>query len=97
MLFGEAWDRLPQPPGYSAELVVIGPERVDRFTLGVHVPRLSGSDVERIHRLWFEAVQVAGPGIHHKDVVAAALDGLEDDLQGDRRPLAIARLKTRRV
>jgi len=63
-----------------------------RFSLGAHAPDLSPADVERIHALWVEAVKNVGPGIHHRDIVAAALTSLEFEL-AHRRTDAIARIK----
>jgi hypothetical protein len=66
---------------------------VKRFSLGAHTPDLSSADVERIHRLWTEAVKVIGSDIHHRDIVTTALQGLEDDLHGARREQTIQRLR----
>ncbi len=59
--------------------------RAQRFTLGAHAPDLSPDDVERIHRLWLEAVKAVGPDVHHRDIVTAALGSLEDEMGGARR------------
>ena len=40
--------------------------------------------IERIHILWVEAVKAVGPNVHHRDVVSAALDSLEAELNGNR-------------
>jgi hypothetical protein len=67
---------------------------VKRFSLGAHTPDLSGADIERIHKLWIEAVKVVGPEIHHRDIVTAALQGMEDELHGPHRGRVIDRLRT---
>jgi hypothetical protein len=64
-----------------------------RFSLGAHAPALSAQDIEQIHLMWVEAVKQVGPQVHHRDVVAAALGSLKDELGGDRHELALARLR----
>jgi hypothetical protein len=51
-------------------------------------------DVERIHRLWLDAVARLGPGIHHHDIVTAALGSYEEELRRDGGR-AMARLRGR--
>jgi amino acid transporter len=93
-LVGQAWDRTPHDRALATRLVVQTADgRQQRFSLGAHVPDLSASDVERIHLLWVEAVKAVGPGIHHRDIVSAALDGLEHDMTGARREETIGRLR----
>ena len=92
-LMGEAWDRTPHDRGLATQFVIHGTDaRIHRFLLGAHAPRLTPDDIDRIHRLWTEAVQTIGPSVHHRDVVAAALDSLETELQLDR-PRGIDRVK----
>ena len=94
LLVGEAWDRTPHVMDLSTRFVVLCKNGgVKRFSLGAHTPDLSSDDVERIHKLWVEAVKVVGPEIHHRDIVTAALTGLEDELQGPRRSHAVDRLR----
>ncbi len=91
---GLAWDRTSRDAALSTRLVVYAPDgRAMHFSLGAHAPDLSPGDVERIHLLWVEAVKVVGPGIHHRDIVSAALDGLEHDMTGAKRDEAIGRLR----
>ncbi len=52
-------------------------------------------DVDRIHRLWVDAVRRVGPEIHHRDIVTVALESLEDDLRF--RPDSAADRLRRRV
>jgi hypothetical protein len=49
-------------------------------------------DVERIHRLWLDAVKAVGPDIHHRDIVTAALESLEHEMRSGR-DRAVDRLK----
>jgi amino acid transporter len=84
-LMGEAWDRTPRDRGLATQFVIYGTDgRVHRFFLGAHVPKLTPEDIDRIHRLWTDAVHVIGPSVHHRDVVAAALDSLEQEFRADR-------------
>jgi hypothetical protein len=94
LLVGEAWDRTPHALDLSTRFVVLCKDgRVLRFSLGAHAPELSSADLDHIHRLWVEAVKVIGPDVHHRDVVTAALSGLEEELAGDRREHALALLR----
>ena len=94
LLVGEAWDRAPHDRDITASLVVRGMDgTIRRFSLGAHAPELSPAQVEHIHKLWVEAVRTVGPKIHHRDIVAAALGSLEDELAGERRAEAVERLR----
>jgi hypothetical protein len=96
-LVGEAWDRTPRDASLSTRLVVYtAAGAADRFALGAHAPELSPEDVERIHRLWLDAVKTVGGDIHHRDIVAAALANFEHELAGSRRDDAVARLRQQR-
>jgi amino acid transporter len=90
--FGQVWDRVPHERSLVTELVIHEAGLVKRFSLGAHAPDLSPQDVERIHLLWVEAVKIIGPQVHHRDVVAAALDSLQHEL-ADRPDAAVARLR----
>jgi hypothetical protein len=92
--FGQIWDRIPHDRGLVTELVVHVPDgTIKRFALGAHAPDLSPQDVERIHLLWVEAVKLVGPQVHHRDIVAAALGSLQDELTGDHPEVAVDRLR----
>jgi amino acid transporter len=94
ILLGEAWDRTPHDPDLATRFVVLCKDkRVKRYSLGAHLPDLSSSDIERIHHLWVDAVKDIGPDLHHRDVVAAALSTLEEQLSGDHRQEAVDRLR----
>jgi amino acid transporter len=91
---GAAWDRAPHHLGPATRLVVWCKDgRVKRFALGAHSPELPDSDIERIHSLWVELVGTVGTGVHHRDVVAVALSGLEAELRGEHRAEALDRLR----
>jgi hypothetical protein len=91
---GAAWDRIAQDASLTTRLVVRSPDgHVRAFALGAHAPELSPADVERIHRLWLETVCGDGPPVHHRDIVSAALDIYQEELQRDRAR-AIARLRS---
>lgn len=93
---GEAWDRTPHDRELATRLEVLCNDgRLQIFSLGAHAPTLLPEDVERIHRLWVEAVKVIGPSIHHRDIVTTALETLEDELSGPERDHAIDRLRHR--
>ena len=92
--FGQVWDRIPHDRGLVTELAVHAPDgTVKRFALGAHAPDLSAQDVERIHLLWVEAVKLVGPEVHHRDIVAAALGSLQDELAGAQHDVAVDRLR----
>ncbi len=95
-LLGEAWDRTLHDRKLSTRFAVLRTDgtTVLRFSLGAHTPDLSPEDVERIHLLWVEAVKAVGPNIHHRDIVAAALSSLEEELtSASKRPEAVNRLR----
>jgi hypothetical protein len=94
ILLGEAWDRTPHDPDLATRLVVLCKDKqVKRYSMGAHAPDLSSADIERIHHLWVDAVKDIGPDLHHRDVVAAALTTLEDQLSGEHRQEAVDRLR----
>jgi len=91
---GEAWDRTPHDRGLAVRLEVYRADgRVAQFSLGAHVPALSATDVERIHRVWVDAVKDLGVGVHHRDIVSIAMDALESELAGPRRREVLERLR----
>jgi amino acid transporter len=92
---GEAWERLPQKPRHQVLFRVVHPEgRFEDFTLGVHPPRFRDQDLQLIHRLWLDVTQEeALAHVHHRDVVALALDRLAGELHGGRRPEILHRLR----
>ncbi|HZR24981.1 MAG TPA: APC family permease [Vicinamibacterales bacterium] len=90
---GEAWERTPHDSALATELTVLSADgHLRRFALGAHAPHLSVDDVSHIHQIWLEAVKRAGPDVHHRDIVCAALDSFDDELQHDP-DRALARLR----
>jgi hypothetical protein len=87
---GEAWDRIDKSKDVRSRLVAYHLSgEVETFLLGPHAPPLSREDLDLIHRLWLDAVSRYGLGVHHRDVVRAALERLEEDLSGAEREQAI--------
>ncbi len=83
-LMGAAWDRTPRDRALTTQFVLHAVDgRVQRFALGAHAPSLTPEDIERIHKLWVEAVKTVGPDVHHRDIVCAALNSFEHELQVD--------------
>ena len=83
-LMGAAWDRTPHDRALTTQFVLhAAGGRVQRFALGAHAPSLTLEDIERIHKLWVEAVKTLGPNVHHRDIVGAALNSFEHELQVD--------------
>jgi hypothetical protein len=92
-LLGQAWDRAPHDRELITQFTVhFADGHVQKFALGAHPPSLTPEDVERIHRLWVDAVKAVGPNVHHRDIVVAALDSLEAELRTGRER-AIERLR----
>jgi hypothetical protein len=81
---GQAWDRTPHEGSVATRLVVYLSDGTRRqFSLGAHAPDLPPDDVEHIHRLWLDAVKSAGQDVHHRDIVTAALESFEEEMQRD--------------
>ena len=90
---GDAWDRTTHDRGLATQFVIHRADgHVHRFALGAHAPELTPEDIDRIHRLWVEAVNAVGPDIHHRDVVVAALGSFEEEMVR-ARTRAVARLR----
>ena len=90
---GQAWDRAPHDRELITQFVVhFADGHAQKFALGAHPPALTPEDVERIHKIWVDAVQAVGPNVHHRDIVAAALDSLEAELHSGREKV-IERLR----
>ena len=90
---GSAWDRTPHDRALVTQFLIHHTDgQIDRFSLGAHAPNLSAEDIERIHKVWIEGVKAVGPALHHRDVVMAALDGLEHEFQAAKHT-AVDRLR----
>ena len=92
-LMGQAWDRAPHDRELITQFVIhFADGHVQTFALGAHPPNLTPEDIERIHKLWVDAVKAVGPDVHHRDIVVAALDSLEAELHTGREKV-IERLR----
>ena len=90
---GEAWDRIPKSRHVRSRLVACKLDGgIETFLLGPHAPPLSQEDLDLIHRLWLDAIERYGLDVHHRDVVRAALEEMERDLDGADRERALARI-----
>ncbi len=91
--FGEAWDRVPGSRDLHARLVgCAATGELRTFPLGPHVPMLLPADIDTIHRLWLQAVAIAGLDVHHQDVVRVALEELDEQWKSGRRDAIVRRL-----
>ncbi len=88
---GDAWERLAKKPSRLVTFRVVHPDgRDEDFSLGAHPPRLSNEDLNLLHDLWLDLTQTEGlGGVHHRDVVAVALDLLCRKLKGEKRREAL--------
>lgn len=82
---GVAWEKLPEPR-HAFSLEILTPDRPSHFVnLGPHPPRLWPEDVERAHQIWLGLSAQFGSKLHHRDVIGAALQRLEKDLENPER------------
>ena len=93
-LTGDAWERLPEPRP-RLELEVAFPDgRARIYPLGPHIPRLRQQDLELLHRIWLQITSDPEySGLHHYHIVYLALEELERELQGEKRPELLAELR----
>jgi amino acid transporter len=90
---GQAWDRTPHERELTTQFVLhFADGHLQTFALGAHPPSLTPEDIERIHKLWVDAVKAVGPDVHHRDIVVAALDSLEAEFHTSREEV-IERLR----
>ena len=90
---GLAWETLPEPrPSLSLEIVRPDGESIF-YNLGPHPPRLWPDDVDRVHRLWLQLSDQFGSGLHHRDVVRAALRRFEQELNSPEAGEIIEQMK----
>jgi len=93
-LLGEAWENADKDEEQKLRLVICHHSgRTDAYHLGAHPPSLSPGDVERIHRLWRDAVSAIGPHVHHHDIVRTALTFMEQKLSGPEREEALGLIR----
>ncbi len=79
--FGDYWELLPDKLPMALQIVDRQSGESKFFNLGPHPPRLWPEDVELLHRLWLRmSAKSDGHKVHHRDVVSAALRGLEEEM-----------------
>jgi amino acid transporter len=81
---GQAWERLQSKPRHQVCFRVIEPDgRLHDFFLGAHPPPLTEQEVSKVHEIWLQLTdKPGGHNLHHKDVIAIALDLLEREISG---------------
>ncbi len=96
-----AWERIP---GSEHRLIVFevidASGRTHTFSLGAHPPRLTDEDVALLHHLWLEVLktrQSKETSIHHRDLVAAGLRLLDQELHGPRRAAILDLIKKQQM
>jgi amino acid transporter len=89
-MMGEAWERTEKDEKVRSRLVAYKRDgTLSTYQLGPHAPTLTAEDLELIHRLWLDAVSEFGLDVHHRDVVRAALEELEGDMNSGHRARAL--------
>jgi hypothetical protein len=90
-LSGLAWERLPNPKPQLTLGIYFPSGQEHVFYLGPHAPHLTTKEINLLHSLWLElSGELAPSELHHHDIVHVALEVLQRDLEGDKRPDAIA-------
>jgi len=93
-LLGQAWERVEGSDQLRTRLLAYKLNgEIQNFQLGPHAPTLTLDDLDLIHKLWLDAVGTVGLDVHHRDVVRAALEELEQDLTSGDRTRALARIE----
>ncbi|MFL6209926.1 MAG: APC family permease [Pyrinomonadaceae bacterium] len=92
---GAAWERLPHKPKRQVHFHVVEPDgQVHDFDLGAHAPPLADEDIDLIHKLWLDVTHEPGmEALRHREVVAAALAHLAEEMKGTSRKKLIARMR----
>ena len=92
---GAAWERLPHKPKRQVVFHVVAPDgTAQEFHLGAHAPRLSGEDVDLIHKLWLEVTHEHDmEDFHHGEIVTVALARLTEEMRGGGRTQMLARMQ----
>jgi amino acid transporter len=91
---GDAWEQLPEPrPRLTME--IISPDgAIHSYALGPHEPRLRPEDIELLHKIWLDITHDPRfAALHHYDVLALALEELQEELKSGRRPELLAMLQ----
>ena len=93
-LLGESWERVKGSEKLRTRLLAYKMNGdIQIFQLGPHLPTLTLEDLDVIHRLWLDAVGAVGLDVHHRDIVRAALEELDQELRGSRREQALKRIR----
>lgn len=94
-LAGLAWERLPAPRPPLSLAIGFPTGREQVFYLGPHVPDMTPTEIDLLHRIWLDVSSELAPAeVHHHDVVHFALQQLQADLGRQDRDLAIRGLDT---
>ncbi|MBI1747131.1 MAG: APC family permease [Acidobacteria bacterium] len=92
-LLGNSWQKLSNAPKIGV-VIVSADGREWRFELGPHAPRFRPEDIGQIHDLWLELSKEKGlDSLHHREVVAVAMQQLVEDLKHGKRGEIIAKLR----
>jgi amino acid transporter len=80
---GVAWEQLPNKPRHQVLLKIMETDGTTHtFSMGAHIPHMTEEDIHLIHSLWLDMVKDPKMrDLHHRDVVALALQRLERDLK----------------
>jgi hypothetical protein len=94
---GDAWEKLPKKPSHQVKLRIFNPSgEIHEFSLGAHAPELKIWEINLIHQLWLELKREMGrQELHHADIVAIALERMEQELQGPHRDSILQYLRHR--
>ena len=93
---GQAWEQMADQTRQQIHFRIVQADgTIKDYLLGAHAPNLDDKDVNMIHNLWLEVRgDAACDTIHHRDVVALALNRLEQDLHGLERSGVIAQMRS---
>jgi amino acid transporter len=93
-LAGLAWERLPAPRPQLTLVIYFSSGQEHVFYLGPHAPHLTPKEVDLLHGIWLELSSELAPSeIHHHDIVHFAMEALQRELSGARRPEVIEALR----
>jgi hypothetical protein len=93
-LLGEAWEKIPGSGALNTRVLTFrAVGDIATYQLGPHAPALTADDLDLIHRMWLQAVGRLGPGVHHRDVVRAALDEFASSMEKGGGDDAVAKIE----
>ncbi len=92
---GQAWEQLADQTRQQVRYrIVMSDGSLKDYLLGAHAPTLNDTDVNLIHSLWLDVRSASGcDQIHHRDIVAVALERLNQELATSERPEIVGQLK----